>query len=381
MERLTRGLTWLLGRAERLLVTPGRRQWIEAVRAETEQVPAGWAQLSWLAGGLWLVFREANMARKIGYWLGVGAVAVIAAWTAWLSLRTTPASDAEAITDRFRILVGLTALVGLPWLARRHGVFGPVGPGVLARFMRIAGCGAVCGVGLLIVHLDRSSQGNGLGTGGFSPVQEFAGLAALAAAVVAPYAVRARWPQAEREKTWGVTACAAVTALVLIPLQAIPVAYLMLIMAATSRRSPVRSTTLIAGTIGGLAYFLSLFATPIVDNGFLILMIIVVPTLLCTTLGGTGAAWLMTSTGTGSTGGAEDLRAARVRQGMYAGIAAGAIGGLALALSISFFGISMALGPLVGVVGGRLGGALAADHLPKRRSRDRSVSFGLYISD
>ncbi|HET7017462.1 MAG TPA: hypothetical protein VFI65_26305 [Streptosporangiaceae bacterium] len=375
MDRLTRGLIWLLGGAERLL-PPSRRQWIEAVRAETEQVPAGWTQLSWLAGGLWLVFREANMARKIGYWLGVGAVAVIAAWTAWLSLRTAPASDVEAVTDRFRILVGLTALVGLPWLARRQGVFGPVGPSVLARFVRIAGCGAVCGVGLLIVNLDLHANGNGLGTGGFSPAQEFTGLAALAAAVLAPYAVKAKWPNAERDKTWAIAACAATTALVLIPLQAIPVAYLMLIMAATSRRSPVRSTTLIAGTIGGLAYFLSLIATPIIDNGLLILLLIVAATLLCTMLGGAGAAWLMTGTAD-----ADDLRAARVRQGMYAGIAAGAIGGLVLALSVAFFGIPMALGPLVGIAGGRLGAALAADHLPRRRGPDRSLSFGLYVSD
>jgi hypothetical protein len=201
MDRLARTLTWLLAGAERAL-PPSRRQWIEAVRAETEQVPAGWAQLNWLAGGLWLVFKEANMARKIGYWLGVGAVAVIAAWTAWLSLRAAPASDTEALTDRFRILVGLTALAGLPWVARRQGLFGPVGPSVLARFVRIAGCGAVCGVGLLIVNLDLHSKGNVLGSGGFSPTQEFTGLAALAAALLAPFILRAKWPQSEREKTW-----------------------------------------------------------------------------------------------------------------------------------------------------------------------------------
>lgn len=152
--------------------------------------------------------------------------------------------------------------------------------------------------------------------------------------------------------------------------------YLALILAATSLRSPVRSTTLVAGVIGGLAYFLSLFATPVLDNGLLILLLIVVATLLSTMLGGAGAAWLMTGPDS-----AEDLRAARVRQGMYAGIAAGAIGGLVLALSIAFFGIPMALGPLVGLVGGRVGGALAADHLPKRRGPDRSLSFGLFVSD
>ena len=377
MDRLARGLTWLLGGAERLLLPPGRRQWVEAVRAETEQVPAGWPQLSWLAGGLWLVFREANMARKIGYWLGVGAVAVIAVWTAWLSLRTTPDSDAEALTDRFRILVGLTALVGLPWVARRQGLFGPVGPGVMARFVRITGCAAVCGIGLVLLHLDAHAKVNVIGTGGFSPVQEFAGLAALAAAVATPFIVSARWRQAEREKTWGVVACAATTALVLVPLQATSVAYVALIMAATSRRSPVRPIALIAGVIGGLANYLAIYEMPnLGENIGLILLIIVLATVACAVLAGASAAWLMT--GTGST---EDLRAALVRQGMFAGIAAGAVGGLMLTLFAVFLAFPLVLGPLIGVLGGRFGGALAADHLRKHRRPDRSISVGLFVSD
>ena len=372
-----RGLTGLLGGAERLLVPPSRRQWIEAVRAETEQVPAGWAQLSWLAGGLWLVIREANMARKIGYWLGVVGVAAIAVWLAWLSLRTAPASDAEALTDRFRILVALTALVLLPWVARRQGLFGPVGPSVMARFTRIAGCAAICGMGLIVVHLDAHAKVNGLGLGGFNPAQEFIGLAALVTAASAPFVFRAKRPQTEREKIWALVVCAATTALVLIPLQMIPVTYLALTMAATSRQSPVRPRTLVAGAIGGLAYYLAIYPMfYLPDVGWSVLPLVFVATLLCTLLAGAGAAWLVTGSGD-----ADDLRADRVRQGMYAGIAAGAVGGVALTIFVVFFGFTLFLGPFIGVLGGRVGGALAADHLRKHPRPDRSISVGLFISD
>ena len=78
MERMTRLLAGLLGTTARVL-PPARRQWAEAIQAEAGQVPAGWRQLHWLAGGLWLVAREANMARKIVYWLGLGVVAAAAA--------------------------------------------------------------------------------------------------------------------------------------------------------------------------------------------------------------------------------------------------------------------------------------------------------------
>jgi hypothetical protein len=42
-------------------------------------VPAGAARLGWVAGGVWLVAREAQMVRRIGYGLAVAAVAVAAA--------------------------------------------------------------------------------------------------------------------------------------------------------------------------------------------------------------------------------------------------------------------------------------------------------------
>ncbi len=155
MERLTRALAGTVRAAARLL-PPGRRQWGEAVQAEAAAVAAGWPRLHWLAGGLWLVLREANVGRKICNWLGVGVVTAAAAWAVWLSWRTASTADGESAADRFRILVGAAALVGLPWLGRRRGLCGPVGSTLTARLVRVAGCavGLVAGAagGLLLTY-------------------------------------------------------------------------------------------------------------------------------------------------------------------------------------------------------------------------------------
>ena len=47
------------------------------------------------------------MGRKVMYWLGAGAVAAAGAWVVWLSWRTSPAADAQTVTDRVRVLVGV----------------------------------------------------------------------------------------------------------------------------------------------------------------------------------------------------------------------------------------------------------------------------------
>jgi len=74
MDRLTWMLTRMLRDAARLLPS-ARREWAEAVRAEADLVPAGWPRVGWLAGGLWLAVKEAEIMRKVVYWLGIGAVA------------------------------------------------------------------------------------------------------------------------------------------------------------------------------------------------------------------------------------------------------------------------------------------------------------------
>src|ERR1700691_1136277 len=191
MERMTRLLAGLLGQTARLL-PPARRQWAEAIQAEAGQVPAGWCQLSWLAGGLWLVAKEVDVARKIVYWLGLGVVAAAAAWVIWLSWRTAPAADPESLTDRVRVLVGASALLVLPWVDRRSGLFGPVGGGITPRLVRVAGCVAICGLGASLVRLDRNAGSSSvLGSGHFSWPQETTGLALLGVAAAMPRVIRA----------------------------------------------------------------------------------------------------------------------------------------------------------------------------------------------
>ena len=64
MDRLTWMLTRMLRDAARLLPS-ARREWAEAVRAEADLVPAGWPRVGWLAGGLWLAVKEAEIMRKV----------------------------------------------------------------------------------------------------------------------------------------------------------------------------------------------------------------------------------------------------------------------------------------------------------------------------
>ena len=127
------GLLAVLGR----LLPAGRREWAEAVQAEASEAPAGWPRLGWLAGGVWLVAREASMMRRVLYGAGCAAVAAAVSWLIWLSWQ--PADNPEYTTDRVRILAGAAALVVLPWVGRRRGLFGPAGRSLVARLVRVGG--------------------------------------------------------------------------------------------------------------------------------------------------------------------------------------------------------------------------------------------------
>src|SRR5204862_1327237 len=129
------------------LLPPGRQEWAEAVQAEADLVPAGWPRVGWLAGGLWLAAKEAEIMRKVVYWLGVGAVMAAAAWAVWLSWHASSATHPLVVTDRVRVLVGATALAGLPRLGRRRGWVGPAGSASPARLVRAAGGRRVRGRG------------------------------------------------------------------------------------------------------------------------------------------------------------------------------------------------------------------------------------------
>ena len=375
---MTKRLAWMLGRGARML-PPGRRQWAEAVGAEAGEVAAGWPRLCWLAGGLWLVVREANMVRKFVYWLGVGAAAAAAAWVVWLTWRTYRADDPLAVTDRVRVGVGAAALVVLPWVGRRRGWFGPVGGSITARLVRVAGCVAVCGTGVAVVRMDSHLFFGPHGPGPFSLSREIAALVILGAALAALAVVKARWPDTDPSALWAVAGMAGVMIFVVVPLQALAIVYVAGVLAATSRRSLVANASLVAGTIAGLAAGL---ATTLViyaaagDDSYAILLLfgMIATVFLLAALAGVAATWRLPGTGD-----PQELRAARIRQGLLAGAVAGAVCGLLLTNFFALAGVvMMVIGPLAGLGGGAVGGAIAADH-PREGRPDHSWAAGLFV--
>jgi hypothetical protein len=374
---VTKRLAWMLGWGARLL-PPGRRQWAEAVGAEAGEVAAGWPRLCWLAGGLWLVVREASMVRRFVYWLGVGAVAADVAWVVWLSWRTYPAADPLTVTDRVRFGVGAAALVVLPWVGRRRGWFGPVGGCITARLVRVACCAAVCGAGVAVVRMDSHLFLGPHGPGPFSLPREIAALVVLGAALAALAVVRARWPDADPSVLWAFGIAGAVIFMV-VPVQALAIVYVAGILAATSRRSPVANVSLAAGAITGLTAGLATilaFYEAAGDDSYAILLLFGMITMLflLAALAGVVAAWRLSGTED-----PQDLRAARVRQGLLAGAVAGAVCGLLLTNFVILAGmVMMVIGPLAGLGGGAVGGAIAADH-PRTSRPDHSWAAGLFV--
>jgi hypothetical protein len=374
MERLTWMLTGLL-RAAASVLPAERREWAEAVRAEVGQVPAGLPRLRWLAGGLWLVAREARMVRKVVYWAGAGAVAAAAAWAVWLSWQVVrpPNYDPQAVTDRVRVLAGVAAFVVLPWVGRRRGWFGPVGPSMTARLVRVAGCAAMCGLGMVLVRMDSHLR-FGANIGPFSLPREIAGLVMLVAALAALPFIKVRWPNVDVAELWPLAALAGLVVLAILPLQVLPIAYVAGILAATSRRSPVPPVTLGAGTVGGLASGLVIYevVASVGDLGQVEFLMVAAIAFLLAAPAGAAAAWLMSGEGD-----PEELRAARIRQGMLAGAVAGAVCGLMLTLFFVLAVFLMVLGPLAGAVAGAAGSLLADAH-PRRPRLGGSRATGLF---
>ena len=314
------------------------------------------------------------MARKIVYWFGLSVVAAAAAWALWLSWRTTRTADPESMTDRVRILVGASALLVLPWVGRRSGLFGPVGSGLTSRLVRVAGCIAVCGLGVSLVHLDRNAGSGGvLGSGHFSRPQEIAGMALLAAAAAMPRVIRALRPQAHADAVRVAAGMAAVAAFAVLPLQMLTALYVAGILAATSRRSPVSSATLALGTVAGLAAGMIIYGVLTTKAGLGLTGFLVVAALaflVTAAPAGFAAAWLLS--------GIEDLqelRARRARQGLLAGAIAGAAGGLTLTAMFMGLGFTIVIGPLAGAAGG----AVAARY-PRTLLPGGSKAAGIIVS-
>jgi hypothetical protein len=303
------------------LLPPGRQEWAEAVRAEADQVPAGWPRLRWLAGGLWLAVREGAMMMmgKVVYRLGTVAVAALAAWVVWLSWRASPAADPQTVTDRVRVLVGVAALVVLPWVGRRRGWFGPVRASMAARLVRLAGCAAVCGLGIVVVRMDSHLGLGPHGPGPFSLPREIAAVVLLGAALAARAVGKARWPDADPTALWAGPATAGVLMFVAVPLQVLAIMYVAGLLAVTSWRSPAANVSLAAGAIAGLAAglaaALAVYALNTPDDRYVgwMLLSTIVLTLGLAALAGVAAAWLLPGTGD-----PKELAEARLRQGLLA---------------------------------------------------------------
>ena len=378
-------LTGLLRVLARLLPA-GRREWAEAVQAEASQAPAGWPRLGWLAGGVWLVAREASMMRRVLYGAGCAAVAATVGWVIWLSWQ--PAGDPEYATDRVRILVGVAALVVLPWVGRRRGLFGPAGRSLVARLVRVTGAAALCGLGLSLIRLDRHhGVDQVLGGGSANWPREIGGLVALGLLFAAPLVVRARWPKVSTDALTGWMIAGGMITFFLLPVQALLAGYVALVLCATSRRVPVRPAALAGGLITGLPMIPLMYAILQIPGDNLLVFIGPMVIILASAgfLLGMAVAWRVQGTWSpvgddGKDANGRELRDVQARQATRAGATAGAVAGLGITLVFSLvLGLMMILGPLVAAGGAAFGAMTVAD----RQLRDgpaRSRMAGLFVS-
>ena len=225
-----------------------------------------------------------------------------------------------------------------------------------------------------------SHLGVGRGSPGpFSLIRETTAIVLVGAALATLAVIKARSPDAEPSAALSVAAIAGTLTFYAVPLQALAIVYAAGILAATSRRSPVTTASLAAGTVTGLATGLatSLAVYEIArtsDRYVGILFLGVVTTLfLFAALAGLTAAWLLPGAGD-----PENVRVARGLQGLLAGSVAGGVCGLLLANFYVIAVVMMIIGPVVGALGGAVGGFVAAGH-PLRPRPARSWAAGVFV--
>jgi hypothetical protein len=272
----------------------------------------------------------------------------------------------------------VAALIMLPWVGRRRGWFGPVGSTRTARLARVAGCAALCGLGVSLVRMDSRLFAAPHGPAPFSLPREIVAAVVVGAGLATLAAIKIRWPGADPAVLGSVAAIAGAVVFVTVPLQALTVTYAAGILAATSRRSAVANASLGAGGLTGLAAglitVLAVLGLTTVDDRYVgwLFLIIITTLLLLGTLAGAAAAWRLPGTGD-----PETLRAARARQGLLAGAVTGAVCGMMLTGLFMTAVFVMIIGPGLGAMGGCFGGFLAADH-PLRPLPARNWAGGLF---
>jgi hypothetical protein len=166
MNRLSRVLAELLRRAAGLLPAD-RGAWAEAAWAEAAEVPDGRRRLAWLAGGLWMAARQARLVRRAGCWLVFAVVAAAMVLAGWPGAGDNPAT----LINRVDVIAIVVMLAGLPWAVRRFA--GPAGDGRLTRVVRAGGYAAILALALTKANAERF--GNAPPYGSLSPSLLWAG--------------------------------------------------------------------------------------------------------------------------------------------------------------------------------------------------------------
>ena len=389
MDMLDRAITGL-ARCSVRVVPAERREWAEAVWAEAGEVPAR-RRLSWVAGGLWTVTRQAGIVRRLGYWLGVAALAVGASEMVslvWRGAAVAPGFRSISVptislgtgiyvdpntTGDFRSLAIRTVIVlaALPWVARRRGAFGPVSDNSAARVVRVVACAAIC---VLVLVLARLAQtlGENLAEG------EYAGVIITSLTVILVVAARL-WlrrpgnmvtPELQALLTLGL----GIAVLILFFFGAtseLITAYAAGILAVTARGSRIAAATLVFGAGAGVAAGLIWYAAARTGSLWLIL-VVVVAVFAAPTAAGAAAAWRIPGRDD-----PEGLRRDCLRQGLAAGALTGGVA--ALLSTILIFGSMVVLhrqspapsteehmlvlffGPMLGTAMAAIGGSIVAE--------------------
>lgn len=340
---------------------------------------------------MWTVTRQAGIVRRLGYWLGVAALAVGASemvslvWRGaavapgfrsvsvpQLSLSTGIYVDPNTAGDfRSLAITTVVVLVALPWVARRRGAFGPVSDNSAARVVRVGGCAAIC---VLVLVLARLAQtlGEDLATGGAlmgAIVTSLTVILVVAARLWLRGPGKAATPELQALLTLGF----GVAVLILFFFGGtgeLIAAYAAGILAVTARGSRIAPATLVFGGVAGVAGGLIWYAAARTGNPWLILLV-VVAVFAAPTAAGAAAAW--------HTSGRDDpeaLRRDRLRQGLAAGALTGGVA--ALLITILIFGTMVVLhrqspapsteaymlvlffGPLLGTAMAAVGGSVVA---------------------
>jgi hypothetical protein len=219
LASLVRGLT--------VLLPAERRDWAEAVLSEAADVPAGRGRLRWLAGALRLVISESGVLRRLGYTVCGVAAGLTFAW-----LERHPGSTAPGVAvTRVMNVVEFLVPAALPWVTRPW--LGPVAGNRVARMVRGGGYLAIYALMLVAVGVSRyaGSSHDHADHAGMTP-QELA-----------------NWTASVQADVW-------FGGFVLI---AILGGYSFLLLALTSRRWAVRPRTLAVGAGIGLLLALAVY--------------------------------------------------------------------------------------------------------------------------